>query len=56
VMYDVNLRALILQRRPGDHSCAGSDGRGAEKAFEEIVSLYKAGLETEAGTAKAWRN
>ena len=53
VMYDVNLRALILQRdRETIHALEVTE-EARKKAFEEIVSLYKAGLETEAGTAKA---
>jgi outer membrane protein TolC len=53
VMYDVNLRALQLQRdRQTIHALEVTE-EARRKAFEEILSLYKAGLETEAGTAKA---
>ncbi len=53
VMYDVNLRALMLQRdRETIHALEVTE-EARKKAFEEIYSLYMAGLETEAGTAKA---
>jgi outer membrane protein TolC len=53
VMYDVNLRALRLQRDRETIAALEAQEEARQKAFEEILSLYKAGLETEAGTAKA---
>jgi outer membrane protein TolC len=53
VMYDVNLRALRLQRDRETIKALQAQEDARQKAFDEILSLYKAGLETEAGTAKA---
>ena len=53
VMFDVNLRALRLQRDRETIGALEAQEAARQKAFEEILSLYKAGLETEAGTAKA---
>ena len=53
VMYDVNLRALILQRDRETIRALQVTEDARKKAFDEILSLYKEGMETEAGTAKA---
>lgn len=53
VLYDVDLRALQLQRdRQTIHALEVTED-ARQKAFDEILSLYKEGLETEAATAKA---
>jgi outer membrane protein TolC len=53
VMYDVNLRALQLQRDRETIKSLVAMEEARRKAFEEILSLYKAGLQNEAGTAQA---
>jgi outer membrane protein TolC len=53
VMYDVNLRALMLQRDRETIRALQVTEDARKKAFDEILSLYKEGMETEAGTAKA---
>ena len=53
VIYDVNLRALQMQRDRETIRALEVTEDARKKAFDEIVSLYKEGFETEAGTAKA---
>jgi outer membrane protein TolC len=53
ILYDVNLRAMRLQRDRETIGALEAQEAARQKAFDEIYSLYKAGLETEAGTAKA---
>ena len=53
VLYDVDLRALQLQRDRQTINALKVTEDARQKAFDEILSLYRAGLETEAGTAKA---
>jgi outer membrane protein len=53
VIYDINLRALQLQRDRETIRALQAQEGARQKAFDEILSLYKAGLESEAGTAKA---
>jgi outer membrane protein TolC len=56
VMYDVNLRALRLQRDRETIKALEETEKARKQAFDEILGLYKEGLETEAGTAQALAN
>jgi outer membrane protein TolC len=56
VMYDVNLRALQLQRDRETIKAQEETEKARRQAFDEVLGLYKEGLETEAGTAQALAN
>jgi outer membrane protein TolC len=53
ILYDVDLRALRLQRDRQTIQALEANEQARQKALEEILSLYREGLETEAGTARA---